>query len=224
MPTEIEMLEALKESVVATYPKSPLCLRLHNTWTMKCYADATLRCWYPELGRLVGFAVTAVYGLPDANYAKYSMADVTKAMEVADGPTIFIFEQRFPPEIAKKVGLSGGNMTTATQVAGCVGAITNGPSRDIDEIRPMGFQYLTAGVCAGHGDMAIHALQVPVSVAGMDVAPDEIIHMDEKGFSSWVSRVREGVSVDGGKTLRSPRLAIVFSQVISSPTRGHSGT
>ncbi|MEN6479144.1 MAG: RraA family protein, partial [Anaerolineales bacterium] len=81
----------------------------------------------------------------------------------------------------RKVGLSGGNMTTAMQRVGCVGAITNGPSRDIDEIRPMGFQYLTSGVCAGHGEMAIHAVNVPVSVAGMDVAPGEIIHMDENG-------------------------------------------
>ena len=29
--------------------------------------------------------------------------------------------------------------------------------------------------------MAIHAINVPVSVAGMDVAPGEIIHMDENG-------------------------------------------
>lgn len=188
MATELEMLEALKEfdtpsitNVVATYPKNPLCLGLYNPWLMNWYTDASLRCWYPELGRLVGFAVTAVYGLPDPNYSKLAFSDVIAALEASPKPTIFVFEQRFPPEIARKVGLSGGNMTTAMQTAGCVGAITNGPSRDIDEIRPMGFQYLTNGVCAGHGDMAVHAVNVPVSVAGMDIAPGEIIHMDENG-------------------------------------------
>ncbi len=45
----------------------------------------------------------------------------------------------------------------------------------------MGFQYLTRGVCAGHGPQAVHAVQVPVSLAGMDAAPGEIIHMDENG-------------------------------------------
>ncbi len=188
MATEIEMLEALKEfdtpsitNVVATYPKNPLCLGLYNPWLMNWYTDASLRCWYPELGRLVGYAVTAVYGLPDPNYNKLAFSDVIAALEASPKPTIFVFEQRFPPAIANKVGLSGGNMTTAMQTAGCVGAITNGPSRDIDEIRPMGFQYLTNGVCAGHGDMAVHAVNVPVSVAGMDIAPGEIIHMDENG-------------------------------------------
>jgi len=188
MSTDLEMLNALKAfdtpsitNVVATYPKNPLCLGLYNPWSMNWYTDASLRCWYPELGPIVGYAVTCVYGLPDPNYDRLSFADVIGAMEASPQPTVFVFEQRFPPEVARKVGLSGGNMTTAMQMAGCVGAISNGPSRDIDEIRSMGFQYLTAGVCAGHGDQAIHAVNTPVSVAGMDVAPGEIIHMDENG-------------------------------------------
>ena len=45
----------------------------------------------------------------------------------------------------------------------------------------MQFQYMLSGVTAGHGDMAVHAVNVPVSVAGMDVSPGEIIHMDENG-------------------------------------------
>lgn len=188
MASEREMLNALREfdtpsitNVVATYPKNPLCLGLYHPWTQNWYTDASLRCWYPELGPVVGYAVTCVYGLPDPNYAKLSLVDVIDAMELSPQPTIFVFEQRFPAEIAGKVGLSGGNMTTAMQAAGCVGGISNGPSRDIDEIREMGFQYMTSGICAGHGDMAIHAVNVPVSIAGMDVSPGEIIHMDENG-------------------------------------------
>ena len=45
----------------------------------------------------------------------------------------------------------------------------------------MRFQYMLSGVTAGHGAMAVQAVNVPVSVAGMDVAPGEIIHMDENG-------------------------------------------
>jgi len=36
-------------------------------------------------------------------------------------------------------------------------------------------------VTAGHGDMAVQAVNVPVSVGGMDVAPGELIHMDADG-------------------------------------------
>ena len=103
------------------------------------------------------------------------------ALDASPKPTIFAFQQKFPPEIQGKVGLAGGNMTTAMQAIGCGGAISNGPSRDIDEIRPMKFQYLLSGITAGHGAQAVHAVNVPVSIAGMDLAPGEIIHMDENG-------------------------------------------
>ena len=33
----------------------------------------------------------------------------------------------------------------------------------------------------GHGDMAMQAVNVPVAIAGMDVSPGEIVHMDETG-------------------------------------------
>ena len=186
--TELEMLEELRNfdtpsitNVVATYPEHPLCLGLYNPWSENWYTDQSLRCMYPELGCTVGYAVTCTYGLPDPNYSGVTFMDVLDAMDASPKPTIFVFQQKFPPELQGKVGLAGGNMTTAMQAIGCVGAISNGPSRDIDEIRPMKFQYLLSGVTAGHGAQAVHAVNVPVSVAGMDVAPGEIIHMDENG-------------------------------------------
>ncbi|MEE2708468.1 MAG: RraA family protein [Gemmatimonadota bacterium] len=183
-----EILEELKKfdtpsitNVVATYPSSETCLGLYNPWSENWYTDQSIRCMYPELGRTVGYAVTCVFGLPDPNFSRLTFMDVVDALDASPKPTILVFQQKFPPEIAGKVGLSGGNMTSAMKAVGCVGAISNGPSRDIDEIRPMGFQYLLSGVTAGHGDMALHAVNVPVSVGGMDVAPGEVIHMDENG-------------------------------------------
>ncbi|MBL7200719.1 MAG: RraA family protein [Anaerolineae bacterium] len=198
--TEREMIEALKEfdtpsitNVVATYPGNPLCLSLYNPWTQNWYTDQSLRCMYPEMGPTVGYAVTAVYSLPDPTFKQLSFMDVIDALDASPKPTIFIFEQRFPPEFAAKVGLSGGNMTTAMQAVGCIGAISNGPSRDIDEIRPMGFQYLLSGITPGHGPTAIHGVNVPVSVAGMDVSSGEIIHMDENGAVKFPADKLEAV-------------------------------
>jgi 4-hydroxy-4-methyl-2-oxoglutarate aldolase len=186
--TEQAMLKALKKidspsitNVVATYPSNRLCLGLYNPWTENWYTDQTLHCMYPELGPTVGYAVTCVYGLPDPSFKRLTFMDVIDALDASPKPTILILQQKFPPEIAAKVGLSGTNMTSAMKAVGCVGVVSNGPSRDIDEIRPMKFQYLISGVTAGHGDMAVHAVNVPVSVAGMDVSPGEIVHMDADG-------------------------------------------
>jgi regulator of RNase E activity RraA len=182
------MLEELKNfdtpsitNVVATYPENPHCLGLYNPWSENWYTDTSLRCMYPELGRLAGYAVTCVYGLPDPNFKRLTFMDVIDALDASPKPTILVVQQKFPPEIAARVGLAGGNMVSAMKAVGCIGLISNGPSRDLDEVRPMGFQYLLSGITAGHGAMAVQAVSVPVSVAGMDVAPGEIIHMDENG-------------------------------------------
>jgi 4-hydroxy-4-methyl-2-oxoglutarate aldolase len=184
--SEREMIEELRKfdtpsitNVVATYPGAKTCLGLYNPWTENWYTDQSVRCMYPELGPICGYAVTCVYGLPDPGFSRLSFMDVVDALDASKKPTILVLQQKFPPEIAGKIGLSGGNMTTAMQAVGCVGCISNGPSRDIDEIRPMKFQYMLSGITPGHGAMAVHAVNVPVSVGGMDVAPGEIIHMDE---------------------------------------------
>jgi len=186
--SEQEILEKLKgfdtpsiTNVVATYPSDPLCLGLYEPWRSNWYTDQSVRCIYPELGRLVGYAVTVVYSLPDPNFNRLTMRDLVEALAKSRKPSIIVIKQDFPPEILPKVGLCGGQMTTMLKACGAVGVVTNGPSRDIDEIRPMNFQYLMSGVTPGHGSMAIRAVNVPVSVAGMDVAPGEIIHMDENG-------------------------------------------
>jgi 4-hydroxy-4-methyl-2-oxoglutarate aldolase len=185
---ERELLEEIRQfdtpsvtNVVATYPQHPLCLSLYNPLTENWYTDDRLRCWYPEIGALAGYAVTAVYGPKDPDFGRLTGLDVFDAIDASPKPSIFCFQQKFPPELAGKIGLSGGNMTTAMKALGCVGAVSNGPSRDIDEIRPMSFQYLTSGVAPGHGGQDVYAVNVPVHVSGMDVAPGEIVHMDENG-------------------------------------------
>jgi len=52
--------------------------------------------------------------------------DVIDVLEQFKKPTILIIKQIFPPEIAGRVGLSGGNMTTALKAIGCVGVISDG--------------------------------------------------------------------------------------------------
>jgi 4-hydroxy-4-methyl-2-oxoglutarate aldolase len=182
------MIEELRQfdtpsitNVVATYPGHPLCLGLYNPWTENWYTDQTLRCMYPELGALCGYAVTCVYSLPDPNFKGLSFMDVLDALDAAPKPTVLVLQQKFPPAIAGKVGLAGGNMVSSMKAVGCVGLISNGPSRDVDEVRPMQFQYMLTGVTPGHGAQAVQAVNVPVSVCGMDVAPGELIHLDENG-------------------------------------------
>ena len=186
--SEKEMLEKLRgfdtpsiTNIVATYPKNPLCLGLYEPWRQKWYTDQSVRCLFPELPARIGYAVTVVFALPNPNYQRWSLIDLFEIIASAKKPPILVIKQDFPPEILPKVGLAGGQMTAALKACGVVGVVTDGPTRDIDEIRQLGMQFLTSGVTPGHGEMAISAINVPVSVAAMDVAPGDIVHMDENG-------------------------------------------
>lgn len=181
-------LEELKQfdtpsitNVVATYPDKDYCLGLYHPWKGKWYTDQTLKCMYPELGRTVGYAVTCTYGLPDPNFTNLKFADVLRAVAKMSKPVVLIVKQNMPEEIKNINGMLGGNMMTALKSAGVVGVISDGPSRDIDEIRPLKMQYMLTGITAGHGKFAVHSVNTPVEVCGMQVAPGDIVHMDENG-------------------------------------------
>ena len=181
-------------NAVATYPqKTDSCLGLYHPWNGHWYTDETLKCMFPDLGPRAGVAVTVVYGMPDSSYNRLSFKDVLAALSKVKEPVIFAIKQNFPPEIKKINGLLGGNMMTAFKSMGVVGVLSDGPSRDVDEIRPMNIQYMLTGVTAGHGPFAIEAINVPVDICGMYVAPNDIIHMDENGAVKFPSEAIEQV-------------------------------
>lgn len=169
-------------NVVATYPEDTThCLGLYHPWKSKWYTDSTLKCMFPELGRVAGHVVTVTFGLPDDSYTKRGFQELYECIARINAPVIVAIKQNLPEEIKVKNGLCGGNMMTAFRSLGVVGVISDGPSRDIDEVRPMGIQYMLTGVCAGHGPFVIQEINTPVEICGMITAPGDIIHMDENG-------------------------------------------
>ncbi|MDR1535912.1 MAG: RraA family protein [Planctomycetota bacterium] len=168
-------------NVVATYPLKDFCLGLYHPWEGRWYTDQRLRCMFPELGRRAGYAATCVYGLHDPQFTRLGIGDVLEALAAAPKPAILAIRQNLPEPLKSRSGLIGGNMMTAFKSAGVIGVLSDGPSRDVDEIRPLGLQYMITGVTPGHGDFGVQAVNVPVDICGMEVAPGEIVHMDENG-------------------------------------------
>lgn len=167
-------------NVIGTFPGQETCLGLYNPWETDWYTDETLHCMFPEHGRRVGHVVTVVYGMPDT-FNRLGFVDILKAIEATPGPVVLAIKQNFPENIKKKNGLLGGNMLTAYKQMGVCGILTDGPSRDLEEIRPLGIQCMFTGVSPSHGNFSIQAVNVPVNICGMDVCPGELVHMDENG-------------------------------------------
>ena len=64
---------------------------------------------------------------------------------------------------------------------GCVGHITSGCPRDLDEVRDLGFQLFGLNPCVSHAYVRLVGFNTPVWVGGVEVAPGALIHADKHG-------------------------------------------
>jgi len=188
-----EVIDRLKKidtptitNVVATYQDS---MQLYDAWYGEWYTDTSVRCMYPEYGTTVGYAATVIYGLKGSRVDGIDRWALPNHLDTTIKPIILVAKQDFPLELKNRVGLFGGVMTTRFKAQGVVGVISDGPMRDLEEIREIGgVQYLVTGLTPGHGDFITRDVGLPVNVAGMTVMPGDMIHMDVHGACKFPAR------------------------------------
>ncbi|MFP3952143.1 MAG: RraA family protein [Candidatus Bathyarchaeia archaeon] len=168
-------------NIVATYPKSDICLKLYDAWYGEWYTDTSIKCMYPDMDPVVGYVTTAIFCEESERYTGVDRWSLPEHIEATKNPVVLIAQQEFPADIANRVGLFGEMMTTQYKALGVVGVVTNGPMRDVDAIRPLGVQYYATGLTPAHGDMMLKEVGCPVKVGGLKVMPGDIVHMDCHG-------------------------------------------
>ena len=96
----------------------------------------------------------------------------------ATGKTVAVIEDL---DAAPGYGAFWGEVNTAVHRGlGCLGAVTNGSMRDLDDCAP-GFQLLAGKVGPSHAHVHVIDFGLPVSVFGMRVEHDDVIHADRHG-------------------------------------------
>jgi len=168
-------------NIVATYPKSELCLKIYDAWYGEWYTDTSVKCIYPDMRPVVGYVSTAIFCEESERYTGVDRWALPEHIDETKKPVVLVAQQQFPPEIVNRVGLFGEMMTTQYKALGVVGVVTNGPMRDVDAIKPLGVQYYTSGVTPAHGDMMLKEVGCPVKVGGMKVMPGDMVHIDRHG-------------------------------------------
>lgn len=167
-------------NIVAGYPNNPLCLKLFSHDENNWYTNHSARCMFPELGVRTGYAVTCVAG-PATDVKKYTLFDLLKAVEESPKPTIVVIKQEFPEDKKASNAQVGGIMMNAFKALGSVGVISDGPARDLNEVRELDMQYMLTGTTPCNTGFDFYAINTPVNVFNMDVVPGDMIHMDENG-------------------------------------------
>jgi 4-hydroxy-4-methyl-2-oxoglutarate aldolase len=149
-----------------------------DTWG---YTGPEIRCLYPAMGVMLGYAVTAIMGPREVGEQGWRKGwlEYTQAIEESPRPAVCVIEDSslWPMQGA----LVGEVMATCMKALGSVGCVTNGAVRDLDQVRAMGFQYHAAGVIVSHGQVKFHAVQRPVRLGRLEVNPGDLLHGDLHG-------------------------------------------
>jgi regulator of RNase E activity RraA len=140
----------------------------------------TVRCLFPDLGPMVGYAVTSQ---TRASFSPDSLPDLTadylRYVASQPGPKIAIGQDLDdPPGLGAQFGEVNA---TIHKKLGCVGHITDGCPRDLDEVHDLGFQLYGLNPCVSHAYVRLFSFGQPVKLAGADVLPGDLIHADKHG-------------------------------------------
>lgn len=145
------------------------------------FMSSEIRTLFPELGPLVGHAVTALIRaepapLPDHRASTFAWWDHVLSIPA---PRVVVVHDLDDP---RGQGAQWGEVQANIHKAlGCVGVITDGSVRDLDEVRALGFQFAAAHVSVSHAYVHMVDFGLPVKVGGLWVKPGDLVHGDHHG-------------------------------------------
>ncbi len=148
------------------------------------YTDARIQACYPALPPMVGFATTATFraGAPPRGGDTYmGLGAQVERIASLSGPKVVVFQDLDDPAVAATFGEI---MCTTYKAFGCVGLVTSGAGRDLDQVEPLKFPCFTGGTMPSHGYTQIVELEVPVRVGGVWISPGDLLHGDRNGITT----------------------------------------
>jgi regulator of RNase E activity RraA len=142
----------------------------------------TIRSLLPELGPIVGYAVTSKTRASEPEPGEPSvdlLGDYLRYVASQEAPLVSVAEDLDDPP---GLGAQFGEVTaTIHQKLGCVGHITSGCPRDLDEVRALGFALFGLNPCVSHAYVRLVEFGTPVTLGGVVIHPGDLIHADKHG-------------------------------------------
>jgi len=144
------------------------------------FVGGAVQCQFPELGRMVGRALTVTmtsHPGPVADRAGYWR--MWEALDAMEGPVVIAVQD--VSGAPHRCAYAGEVMSTLAKRLGAVGMITDGALRDVDEVRALGFHYFMRYPVVSHGNFEIGDRN------GIVVVPDAVL----AGLPDAVATIQE---------------------------------
>jgi len=141
------------------------------------------RDFMPYMGPMVGYAVTLQIqpGTPEHKQTHpHAASEYRRYVASLPGPKIVVVQDLDKPAC---YGSYWGEVVSNTHRAlGCVGTITDGAIRDLDEMNNAGFKAIARRLCVGHAHSIPVKWGCEVEVFGVKIQHGQLIHADKHGF------------------------------------------
>ena len=146
------------------------------------YAGYELRCAFPALGSMVGYAVTCtVDSTTETREDRDGLLRLWEAIERAPKPAVIVMTDVGPDP--RRGCHMGEVMATTAKALGAAGCVCDSGLRDVAEVNALGdFHYFCAGFVVSHGRAVVLDIGVPVTIAGLPITPGDLLHGDINGL------------------------------------------
>jgi len=181
-----QLVERLADSSTALVCNAYDFMGLHSPCT-----DRSILCQTPELPLMVGAAITISIDCSTPPGQQYFTADDTSGdpegnlyqalvemIEKSTVPCVVVIQSLGNYEYG---AVLGDGMAKTMVTAGAVGVVTNGPVRDLRDIKKVGLNVFAGGVTPNHHALRWSGLGKPVSIGGLEIHTGDILHGDSDG-------------------------------------------
>ncbi len=164
---------------------------IYNGWEQITQHDASTegfnleetRDFMPQMGPMIGHAITVVIEPSNRTHretAPNAWSEYRRYIASIPGPKIVVVQDLDKPQV---IGAFWGEVNSNIHRGlGCVGTITDGGIRDLDEMTNAGFKALARRLCVGHAFSHPVRWNCEVEIFGRKVRPGDLIHADKHGF------------------------------------------
>jgi 4-hydroxy-4-methyl-2-oxoglutarate aldolase len=146
------------------------------------FNDPTIRCFFPSLPPMVGFARTfkVKTSEPPMDPKFYLNRATWNSLDQSPLPKVIVIE-----DVDAKPGrgaLVGKTHASILEAFGCKGVITNGAIRGVKQFEKLRMPAFASSVSVSHAYGHLIESGTPVNIAGVHINPGDLIHGDANGI------------------------------------------
>jgi regulator of RNase E activity RraA len=147
------------------------------------YLGGSVRCQFPELGTMVGRAVTAsVRDTPGVSHGGVGLIELFEAVRDMPSPSVIVLADASGQP--SRLAFAGEVMVTVAQRLGAIAMVTDGALRDVPEARALQFHYFMRYAVVSHAWFDVVDVGTPVTIDGQLIRTGDILHGDVNGITT----------------------------------------